>query len=483
YYTTVKYGPDGDILWKQDFDMQEHIDVIGDAIKMAVDNYGAVYITDCVGRDGDIADWMLIKYTPDGQQDWMRYYAGPGGDIDNPSAITLDQRGNIYVTGKQNAAGHQWNGLTKKYTPEGEEEWSSEYESGGWDEGLAIAVDDLGNVYVGAVAAGFQTDDDLVTLKYDANGQFQWFKRYNGGGDAWTDDWPVAIQMDSQGNVVVSGISEPEPGIRHGIVTIKYTPSGEELWLERYEKSSVLDMVIDSDDNIFLTGYTEDEDAPYYGDILTLKYTTSGSLAWEKRYASEYKNDDKGVAIALDADGHVFVTGKSRNKNYDIVTIEYDSSGQELSIDRYVGPEMTDEDVCEIACSPQGYVYVAGLVSPFSTWHDYLLIRYSLPNSAVRKSDPELIETALLGCNYPNPFNGATTIPFCLDKESFVTIDLYDLQGRSIKTLSRSFYESGVHLVSWDGRDYLKKPVTSGVYVCKMQAGTHVILRKLSLVR
>lgn len=64
----------------------------------------------------------------------------------------------------------------------------------------------------------------------------------------------------------------------------------------------------------------------------------------------------------------------------------------------------------------------------------------------------------------PNPFHDATRISFRLDHPTSVQLDLFDLQGRMIRTLTAGDYDAGVHSVSWDGRDESGRIVASGVY-------------------
>lgn len=61
--------------------------------------------------------------------------------------------------------------------------------------------------------------------------------------------------------------------------------------------------------------------------------------------------------------------------------------------------------------------------------------------------------------NYPNPFNPETTIKYGLPEESFVTISIYDINGRLMETLIRENRTAGYHTISWRAAD-----LVSGVY-------------------
>ncbi len=91
--------------------------------------------------------------------------------------------------------------------------------------------------------------------------------------------------------------------------------------------------------------------------------------------------------------------------------------------------------------------------------------------------------------NYPNPFNSATVIPFDLSNPGYVTLQIYDIMGRRVKTLLAEPKPAGHFEVQWDGRDDLGDIAASGIYFCRLQAitkqssETAVQVRKLVLLR
>jgi hypothetical protein len=82
--------------------------------------------------------------------------------------------------------------------------------------------------------------------------------------------------------------------------------------------------------------------------------------------------------------------------------------------------------------------------------------------------------------NYPNPFNPATTIGFGVSGlgSRWVRLAVYDLLGREVAVLVDEQKQPGEYMVTWDARG-----MASGMYVCRMQAGTFTQTRTMSLVR
>lgn len=83
-------------------------------------------------------------------------------------------------------------------------------------------------------------------------------------------------------------------------------------------------------------------------------------------------------------------------------------------------------------------------------------------------------KTFALQQNFPNPFNPSTVISFKLPEESLVTLIIYDILGRRVRTLvSNASYAAGVHKLTWDGGDDSGNSLASGLYVYRIQARTN----------
>lgn len=92
-------------------------------------------------------------------------------------------------------------------------------------------------------------------------------------------------------------------------------------------------------------------------------------------------------------------------------------------------------------------------------------------------------EDVTLSKNAPNPFESATTIEFRLTRPSAVELDIFDVSGRHVRTLSRQWTEAGAHRVEWDGGTDAGSPAGAGVYAYRLVADGRVITRTMTLVR
>jgi hypothetical protein len=87
-----------------------------------------------------------------------------------------------------------------------------------------------------------------------------------------------------------------------------------------------------------------------------------------------------------------------------------------------------------------------------------------------------------LDSNYPNPFNPTTTIGFAVPHQANVTLDVYDVHGRLVRTLiAGDQYTTGRYSVRWDGTNNGGQRVASGIYFARMQAGTYAATKKMVL--
>ncbi|MFH1755440.1 MAG: FlgD immunoglobulin-like domain containing protein [Candidatus Latescibacterota bacterium] len=100
--------------------------------------------------------------------------------------------------------------------------------------------------------------------------------------------------------------------------------------------------------------------------------------------------------------------------------------------------------------------------------------------SAIR---PQAPQPALLGRNYPNPFNPSTTIPFTLARDAQVTLRIYDVSGRLVRTLLDERRSAGEHKVRWHGRDDASRTVPSGIYFIALEANGAAVSNKLLLLK
>jgi FlgD Ig-like domain len=121
------------------------------------------------------------------------------------------------------------------------------------------------------------------------------------------------------------------------------------------------------------------------------------------------------------------------------------------------------------------------------------ILEAALPEPCVQGENPtdvggpprvdELPLVTALHANVPNPLNPTTTIHFDLAADGQVMLRVYDVSGRSVRTLWNGAHDRGRHMIVWNGLDDHGSPVASGVYLCRLESREAAIVRKMLLVR
>ena len=312
------------------------------------------------------------------EQQWVMRYDSLVSREDQAKAITVDNLGNVYVTGysaSSSSSPYNFDYLTIKYNSLGAEQWTAKYNGtgNGEDKAESIAVDGSGNVYITGASEGLGSAADYVTVKYNSSGVQQWASVYNGPGN--TGDWAKALAIDNSGNVYVTGYSYLNTSY-FDYATVKYNSLGTEQWVERYNGPVDGDdlayaIAVDDSGNVYITG--ESSDSLAYADYATVKYNSSGVQQWASLYdGGTYY--DIAIAIALDNSGNVYVTWESyaTTTDYDYVTLRYDNGGVQKWIAKYNGTGNSYDYPNDMVVDGFGNVYVTG-----KSGYDYATIQYN----------------------------------------------------------------------------------------------------------
>ena len=310
---------------------------------------------------------MTLPLIIDPIYQWNTFYGS--GNQDYGFSIAVDTNGNVYVTGYSYATWgsplnpHSGNSdiVVLKLDTSGTYQWHTFYGSGGYDEGQGIALDTNGNVYVTGTSSAtwgsplnpHSGNSDIVVLKLDTSGTYQWHTFY--GSDS--QDEGNGIAVDTSGNVYVTGRNtatwgsplNPHSG-SYDIVVLKLDTSGTYQWHTFYGSDSSdrgNGIAVDTSGNVYVTGTSSATWGtplnPHSGssDIVVLKLDTSGTYQWHTFYGSNTSDLDKydsGYSIALDTSGNVYVTGYSgatwgsplnphRGGSPEIMVLKLDGSG------------------------------------------------------------------------------------------------------------------------------------------------------------
>ncbi len=460
---TIKYNSDGVQQWIAVYNSP--IDSSDFGWSIAVDDTGNVYVAAESYGVGSNRDYTTIKYNDSGVEQWVVRYNGPGNSIDVPEKLVLDNLGFVYVVGYSFGAMSEIAAV--KYNSAGTFQWVARYsDTNSYDEyGRSICVDNQGNVFVTGDVFTTLMYDDYITIKYNSNGVCQWVALYN--GTANKNDQAFSIKVRN-GGVYVTGRSE---GINTSfdVVTLRYNQNGQLLWEKRYDginhgHDNAFDIDFDYWGNIFVSG-TEGLYSPP-SRILTLKYDTSGVQKWVSRF--DAFRSDRANSMKVDSAGNVYVAGSITGSNSlrDFITFKLNGQGLQQWTITYDGPANSNDIVRALDINNSGNVWVTGVsVGIYGPGADYCTIRYSQP-VGIQPVSTEVPDNFSLSQNYPNPFNPITKIKFDTPprtigaflspkgREQWVKLVVYDILGREVSTLVNQQLNPGTYEVGWDASNY-----------------------------
>lgn len=342
----AKYSSSGDALWGTSVGGPgwDH----GRAI--AVDGAGNVFVTGTFEGTANFAwttltsaggtDVFVAKYDSLGDLIWARRAGGPSND--GGRGIAVDGVGNVYVTGAYwheavfGAVSLEGAGsgdiFVAKYDTHGNVLWAKRAGGPASDEGLAVAADGAGSVYVtgwcgkeagfGPIALSSAGERDVFVAMYDGSGGVQWAKRAGGSQDDGGSGIAVAetsvyVTGWFEGEADFGGHTHISSGLRDVFVA-KYDSEGSAVWARRaggLSSDQGNGIAVDIHRNVFVTGEFWGT-AGFDGvslmsaglrDVFLAAYDDWGGILWAA--AAGGAGYDRGDAVAAHGSGDVSITG------------------------------------------------------------------------------------------------------------------------------------------------------------------------------
>ncbi len=319
-------------------------------------------------------------------QAWVARYNGMGNGTDYGRAVGADPSGNVYTTG-YSYNGSNYDIVTVKYNSSGVQQWAVTYNSpyNSTDYPYAIYVDASGNVYVAGYTYNTSGNVDMLTLKYNTSGTLQWNRLFNGSSNS--SDYGYDITVDASGNVYTAGyayninnsVSSPDMEV------VKYNSAGTLQWARAYnDPNNSSDygraVAVDGSGNVYIAGYGYYNNTSY-PDALIAKFNSAGVFQWVGVYATSLNYSDYGYDVAVDGSGNVYLGGYSyitSTSNADFIIVKYNTSGTQLWMRNWNGPQNYYDYGYYIKCNTAGDVWMAGYgYYSSSSSYDLELVKYN----------------------------------------------------------------------------------------------------------
>jgi len=409
--TTIKYNANGVQQWTGIYDgpgydwengVWSYTDICTD---IAVDDEGYVYVTGYSYSSQNL-DYITIRYKPNGTVDWeQRYTNHDANTVDRAYHLLVDENF-VYVTGIVDEV-YNPGILTITY------DHSGNFVRERLHEGSIphdFIIDEDGNLYIFA-------EPNYRIIKYAANGDKLWSADYDTGGKSAI---PSAIAVDTDGNVFITGKIDSQ-----GIVTIKYDAYGNYKWKKQFyilHTAEASDIGVDNEGNIIVTGYAWVSPSTE-NDIVTIKYDTNGNVLWQKIFDAEIR--DNASQLVIGANDNIYIIGQSWGWEYHV--LNYNSDG-ELVFRYHFSDEMADLSPNKIVIDYQGNIIIGGLYS-----NDYVVIKYpskppviltvedTITSEDNSPSEAKIFVSLTNNVNYPISFSYSTKDGTAIAGSDYVT--------------------------------------------------------------
>jgi hypothetical protein len=246
-----------------------------------------------------------------GDRIWVRAYAASTSAEDFRD-LAPGPRGSVYAVGVAKATEESGKLLVARYDLDGNRLWAKVYGAGGAASGaFAVAVPD--GVIVAGTAGNLASShrEDILVVKYSANGKRLWATRHDGPGHR--DDVPAGIAVGYEDTVYVGGTSVGAATGRDYVVLQIHARSGRITWTRRYHGPAMRDQLkglhADVDGNVWVTGKSADGGGSTAA--ATLMYNIGGRRLWIRRLHVGGK-PTSGTAVTINIDEQaVYVAGSA----------------------------------------------------------------------------------------------------------------------------------------------------------------------------
>jgi hypothetical protein len=284
----------------------------------AVDSSNNVYyIISGTNPDTGNPAFFVQKRNSSGVIQWQRRLTGiqTSGIL---RSIAVDTSNNVYISADSQSE-FQERSVVVKLDSSGNITWQRQLNPSESTSifGSSVAINSSGDVYVGGLTSVTGAGQEFLLYKLDSSGATLWQRRFGGSGT----QSGRSIALDSNGDVYIYGTAFQ---FASEMVLAKYNSSGTLQWQRKFTSPSGFiqtpsagsprALTIDSNNNIYLTGFFRVSSSPNLENAFIVKYNSSGVIQWQRRLGPPAILGDRettsfGYAVTTDSAGAVYFVG------------------------------------------------------------------------------------------------------------------------------------------------------------------------------
>ncbi|MBS1494632.1 MAG: T9SS type A sorting domain-containing protein [Bacteroidetes bacterium] len=465
----------GETIWIKNFGLDISRKEFPLSIKYSSDKF--LYFL-CSQFDSSLWTMNLFKLNTEGNQIWKKrigYY-----DYQYFQEVNLTSTGTIYSNGASYTNGK----CLYKFNPAGEIIDSIFIVINNMNAGIErynLTADN--KVFIFSELSINDIKNSFISFA-DTTHNIFWTKELNYRGN------PYALQSSKDSSLYVCFYREET---LNGVVLsiYKYDYAGNLKWLKELPGPVAINndvlyygyyphILIDNDNNPVISSTMKDAQFSSTNTLAIIKLDKStGNELWINRVDNLIPGSN-GILrnSVIDSLGNIYACGEIITGNiYDFVILKISSSGQVLRITRNNGFLNFRYFPYHLALAKNNDLIVTGIDFNPPFWEKGATIRYSQPVN-ITPSGNNLPDKFSLNQNYPNPFNPSTTIIFQIPKNNFVSLKVFDINGKEVSQLVNENLNAGEYKINFNGA-----ALPSGVYYYKLTGENFSETKKMILIK
>ncbi|MCB0727602.1 MAG: T9SS type A sorting domain-containing protein [Ignavibacteriae bacterium] len=314
----------------------------------------------------------------------------------------------------------------------------------------------------GIIACGFLYDPSVgYVVKTDSNGSIQWDSVYYQNSDI------LKVIQGKDDSYYMLGIG--------GVDLFKTNNIGTIIWKKYFSLPNKIDLLEHPSGDIFVGGGVD--------SMIVYKIDTLGSTIFNNGYF-------RGVVgcrcMCLSRTGNILLTGNQRGSDYMAVSQIYPDG--KLIFDKLiitiVNTAYVFLPIAVTSTNDRGFI-ITGFTNYPPNFRESNIYVSKIDSACeaslmvgINSNNSSISENFKLYQNYPNPFNPVTTINFSIPRQGNVTLKVYDVTGKAVKTLINEQRAAGIYTVSFDGNN-----LPSGAYFYRLESGEFKEVKRMILVK